>query len=72
MAFDANGDGKLSKAELPERFQGIFDRADENNDGFLTADEIRKVAAAQAAPPESADPAAGAARRAGAADLAAR
>lgn len=56
MAFDADGDGKLSKAELPERFRGIFDRADENHDGFLTADEIRKVAAAQAAPPESAGP----------------
>jgi Ca2+-binding EF-hand superfamily protein len=49
MAFDANGDGKLSRAELPERFQGIFDRADENKDGFLTPDEIRKVATAQAA-----------------------
>ena len=50
MAFDANGDGKLSRSELPERFQGIFDRGDEDKDGFLTADEIRKVAAAQAAP----------------------
>ena len=52
MAFDANGDGKLSRSELPERFQGIFDRGDVNKDGFLTPDEIRKVAAAQAAPPE--------------------
>lgn len=50
MAFDANGDGKLTRAELPERFQGIFDRADENKDGFLTAEEIRKVAAAMAPP----------------------
>lgn len=56
MAFDANGDGKLSRAELPERFQGIFDRGDENKDGFLTPDEIRKVAAAQAAPAASAEP----------------
>ena len=54
MAFDANGDGKLSRSELPERFQGIFDRGDENKDGFLTPEEIRKVATAQAAPPESA------------------
>jgi Ca2+-binding EF-hand superfamily protein len=52
MAFDANGDGKLSQSELPERFQGIFIRGDENKDGFLTPDEIRKVAAAQAAPSE--------------------
>jgi Ca2+-binding EF-hand superfamily protein len=50
MAFDANGDGKLSKSELPERMRGMFDRADKNKDGFLTADEIRKIAAAQAAP----------------------
>jgi len=50
MAFDANGDGKLSRSELPERFQGIFDRADENKDGFITPQEIRKVAAAQAGP----------------------
>ena len=54
MAFDANGDGKLSRSELPARYQGIFDRGDENKDGFLTPDEIRKVAAAQAPPPESA------------------
>ena len=56
MAFDANGDGKLSKAELPERMQGIFDRADENKDGFLTVDEIRKFAAAQAPPAGSGGP----------------
>ena len=56
MAFDANGDGRLSRSELPERFQGIFDRADENKDGFLTPDEIRKTAAAQAAPPDSMGP----------------
>jgi Ca2+-binding EF-hand superfamily protein len=53
MTFDENGDGKLSRSELPERFQGIFDRADENKDGFLTPDEIRKTLAAQSPPPDS-------------------
>ena len=62
MAFDADGDGKLSKSELPERFQGIFDRGDENKDGFLTPEEIRKVAAAQAAPSARPAGAVGAAR----------
>jgi Ca2+-binding EF-hand superfamily protein len=50
MAFDKNADGKLSKDEVPERMQGVFDRADANKDGFLTADEIRKTAQAQTAP----------------------
>jgi Ca2+-binding EF-hand superfamily protein len=56
MAFDANVDGKLSKSELPERMQGIFNRADENHDGFLTADEIRKLAAAQASATQAGGP----------------
>jgi Ca2+-binding EF-hand superfamily protein len=50
MSFDKNKDGKLSKDELPERMRGIFDRGDTNHDGFLTADEIAKVASAQAMP----------------------
>src|SRR5689334_19461749 len=28
MSFDRNGDGKLERSEVPERFQGLFDRAD--------------------------------------------
>ena len=50
MAFDANGDGKLSKAEVPERMQGLFDRADADKDGVLTAEELNKLAASQAGP----------------------
>jgi Ca2+-binding EF-hand superfamily protein len=55
MAFDENKDGKLAKAELPERYQGLFDRGDVNKDGFLTPAELKQVAAAQA-PPANARP----------------
>ena len=43
MAFDKNGDGKLTKDEVPERMQGIFARGDKNNDGILTQDEIKAM-----------------------------
>jgi len=39
--FDANGDGKLALAELPERAQDRFADADANKDGFLSGDEIK-------------------------------
>lgn len=47
FSFDANKDGKLSKSELPERMQGIFARADTNNDGFLTREEVNAATASQ-------------------------
>ena len=68
MAFDKNRDGKLTKAEVPERMQGMFERADANHDGVLTADEIKAAAAAQPQPAGEPAPAA----KAGAARAAAR
>ena len=49
MAFDANGDGKLQKSEVPERMQGMFEKGDLNKDGVLSADEILALAKAQVA-----------------------
>ena len=47
FSFDVNKDGKLSKAEVPERMQGIFLRADTDHDGLLTRDELTKATVAQ-------------------------
>lgn len=46
MAFDRNSDGRLDRAEVPERFQGLFDRADANKDSALTRDELKQSASA--------------------------
>ena len=48
MAFDRNADGRLDRAEVPERYQGLFDRADANTDGALTRDELKQSATASA------------------------
>jgi Ca2+-binding EF-hand superfamily protein len=50
MSYDKNKDGKLTTTEVPERMQGVFARADADHDAVLTADEIRKAAAAQPQP----------------------
>ena len=50
MTYDANKNGALEKSEVPTRLQGLFARGDENGDGSLTPDEIRKAAAAQPPP----------------------
>jgi len=39
MASDADGDGKVSLEEAPERMKQFFDRIDENKDGFIDEDE---------------------------------
>jgi len=50
MILDRNGDGVLSKDEVPERLQGIFARSDANHDGKITPDEIRASASTQTGP----------------------
>lgn len=46
MAFDKNSDGQLAKDEVPERVQSLFERADADKNGALSAEEIRKSAQA--------------------------
>jgi hypothetical protein len=40
LSFDANGDDRIARDELPERMEGLVSRGDKNRDGFLTPDEI--------------------------------
>lgn len=47
MNFDKDGDKKLSRDEVPERMQGLFERCDMDKDGFLTGDELKAAAAEQ-------------------------
>ncbi|MEI6654531.1 MAG: hypothetical protein WCP45_07165 [Verrucomicrobiota bacterium] len=49
MQFDKNGDGKLAKDELPERMQALFEKGDLDKDGFLSKEELTKLAASQVA-----------------------
>jgi hypothetical protein len=43
MQFDKDGDKKLSREELPERMQPMFERMDPNQDGFIDATEIAEM-----------------------------
>lgn len=42
--WDANGDGKLSRDELPEPLRKNFDRVDRNGDGFVSKEEDAAIA----------------------------
>jgi hypothetical protein len=44
MKYDKNGDGKLTKDELPERMHALIEQGDRNGDGALDRDEIRRLA----------------------------
>ncbi|MAI33623.1 MAG: hypothetical protein CMM07_18380 [Rhodopirellula sp.] len=46
MGFDENKDGKISKAELPERMQPLMLRIDRDNDGFLSKQELESIGGA--------------------------
>jgi hypothetical protein len=49
MAFDKNGDGKLTKEELTDvRLHRLFDRADVNKRGFVTREDLLALAAQMA------------------------
>jgi cytochrome c peroxidase len=51
LSLDADGNGKLSRAELPERMQPLVDRGDRNGDADLDFDEIRSLI--NSAPPQT-------------------
>ena len=43
-SFDANGDGRITRDEIPEQAGGMFDRVDTNGDGVITEDELNAMA----------------------------
>ncbi len=54
--FDKDGDGQVTKAELPEQMQGMFDQLDKNQDGVITRDEIPQGRGGRPKPPADAAP----------------
>ncbi|MBS1821479.1 MAG: EF-hand domain-containing protein [Acidobacteria bacterium] len=50
MLLDRNGDGILTRDEVPERMQGLFNRIDANHDGRITPEEIRSSTQNQSGP----------------------
>jgi hypothetical protein len=57
MAFDLNHDGKLTRAEITdERLLTVFEDADANHDGIVTADELKAYYAKESASNQSREP----------------
>lgn len=46
LSFDANGDDRIARDELPERMQGKVSLGDKNQDEVLTRDEVVALVAA--------------------------
>ncbi len=44
LSFDADGDGRVTRDELPERMRQRFDRMDDNGDGAIDAGEAQVAA----------------------------
>ena len=51
LSFDANGDNRIGRDELPERMEGLVSRGDQNHDGFLAPEEILPLIDLQASAP---------------------
>ena len=44
MEDDVNGDGRITREEIPEQAGGMFDRGDINGDDVITEDELNTMA----------------------------
>jgi Ca2+-binding EF-hand superfamily protein len=47
-AMDKNGDGKITREEVPRAQQRFFELLDGNHDGVLDKDEVKKMIGASA------------------------
>ena len=43
-SMDVNGDGQISRDEVPQQAQQQFERMDENGDGVIDAEELERLA----------------------------
>jgi EF hand len=43
LTMDKNGDGQLTRDEVPDRMAGLVTRADSNEDGVIAKDELEQM-----------------------------